>query len=351
LKVFAASITTDEAAGNGRGNGGNREGSIAPANHILLDGLKFNYVSHFTDQTGNIQTQWSQSSGVILSGSQNVIQNSEISWSAGSGLVVIGKESKALNNIIHDTNYTATDGGAISLGRYTSTLSQDHEIGYNTIYNTGIDGIDFSALKNSSGSKSDIKARIHHNIVHDTVLQSADSGAIKATASDGGWVRIDHNIIYNTGGTNVADKYVFYGIYLDYPQSKGEYVVDHNLVYNTATGMNINSMKNVDIYNNTFIARPEIARGAISANGSLENVVIQNLLSNRELGIDISGVTLSNNIFNATETSEWFVDATNSDLSKRSYKLTALAFEAIDQGANIELFNDAVPADIGAYEF
>jgi hypothetical protein len=351
LNIFAASITTDIAAGNGQGNGGNREGSIALANHITLDGLKIKYVSHFTDQTGNIQTQWSQSSGIILSGSDNLIQNSEIAWSAGSGLVMIGKGNKALHNVIHDTNYAATDGGAVSLGRTTKTVSLDEEVGYNTIYNTGIDGIDFSALKNSSGSQSVIQSRIHHNTIYNTVLQSADSGAIKAYASDGGWTRIDHNIIYNTGGANLAHKYTFFGIYLDYPQSKGEYIIDHNVVYNTPINININGGKNVAIYNNTLIARPEIGRAPISANGTLQNVKIHNLLTNRRLPFDAGSVTLSNNIFDATESIAWFVDATNSDLARRNYRLTAGAVRAINQGANVTPFNDATLPDIGAYEF
>jgi hypothetical protein len=116
FNLFGTSITTDLQAGNGQGNGGNRSGSVAPSGNIIIDGINAEYVTHFTDQTGNLQTQWDQSSGVILSGSDHVIRNSTIGWSAGCGLIVIGQRNKAINNVIHDTNYTATDGGGLGLG-------------------------------------------------------------------------------------------------------------------------------------------------------------------------------------------------------------------------------------------
>lgn len=350
LRIFAASITTDAAAGDGKGNGGLRI-DVAPASNIVLDGLDFTYVTHFTDQTGNIQTQWAQAAGVILSGTQHTIRNCRIAWSAGNGLVVIGRGHTVFNTTIHDTNYTAAEGGGINLGRSTAVTSEDHDVGYNMVYNSGLEGIEFSALRNASGAKSAIRARIHHNVVYNTVLQSAHSGGIKAYASDGGWARIDHNIIYNTGGPDVAAKYIYYGIYFDFPKATGEYVVDHNVVYNTPSSMNINGMKNMDIFNNTFIARPEIARGPLQANGTLENIVIRNLLSNRELRLPSGGVIQSNVVLTAAETGAWFVDAQNADLAKRSYQLAAGATAAINTGADVAPFNDATPPDIGAYEF
>lgn len=355
--IFAASITTDAEAGDGKGNGGLRT-DIAPSSNIVLDGLRASYVTHFVDQTGHIQTQWSQASGIILSGTGHTIKNSEIAWSAGNGLVVIGKGHTVTNNLIHDTNYTAAEGGGINLGRTTDVTSLDHDVGYNTVYNSGLEGIEFSALQNSSGLKSAIAARIHHNVVFNTVLQSADSGGIKAFGSDGGWARIDHNVIYNIGGPDVAQKYVYFGIYLDFPKEKGEYVIDHNVVYNTPTSLNINGMKNLDIFNNTLIARGEVARAPVTANGTLENVVIRNTISNRALRIPTTGVTLSNNILptgDSQNTEEmllpWFVDGANQDMAQRDYSLTAAATEAIDKGADVAPFNDATPPDIGAYEF
>ncbi|NJM06616.1 right-handed parallel beta-helix repeat-containing protein [Candidatus Gracilibacteria bacterium] len=325
FRIFGASVTTDAMAGNGRENGGNRSNSIASSSHIVLENLDIRYVSHFVDQTGNMQSQWAQSSGVILSGRDHRITGSTIAWSAGTGLVVIGQGHQVLNNRIHDTNYAATDGGALGLGRSTSTVSLDHEVGYNTIYNAGVDGIEFSALRNSSGTKSDSKARIHHNLVYNTVLQSADSGAIKAFGSDGGWVRIDHNVIHSTGGPDVADKYVFFGIYLDYPASEGQYIIDHNVIYNTAISININGIKNVELLNNTLIARPEVGRVAIANDGpagsaDLPGVVIKNNLASRGFrGLDGTAASVASNITDAQDS--YFVAPAAANLSERDYAL------------------------------
>ena len=49
-------------------------------------------------------------------------------------------------------------------------------------------------------------------------------------------------------------------------------------------------------------------------------------------------------------TPDFFVDAVNPDLSKRNYQLKPTATAAIDTGVPV-LLNDALPPDIGAYEF
>jgi hypothetical protein len=352
FELFATSITTDAAAGDGRGNGGNRRESIAPAHHIVLDGIKARYVTHFTDQTGDLQTQWSQSSGIILSGSDLVIRNSEIAWSAGCGLVMIGQRNKAINNIVHDTNYTATDGGAIGLGVRNWTHSFDHEVAYNTIYNTGIDGIEFGSLKNSTANIQDIRARIHHNLVHDTVLQSADSGAMHTFASDGQWTRIDHNVIYNTGPH--PDAYLYFGIYLDYAPDDGKtparYVVDHNVIYTTPSPINLNHANTDFIFNNTLISSVAVARAPLHSNGgSFNGVQIKNNLANREFrGIGPEAVLQNNR---TDTTADFYRDALNPNLLLRDYRLKP-GSPAINAGTDVAPFNGntiGVP-DLGAYE-
>jgi hypothetical protein len=289
----------------------------------VLDRLNVKYVTHFTDQTGNLQTQWDQSSGIILSGTDNILQNSTILWSAGNGVVVIGRNNRVWNNTVHDTNYNATDGGAIGTGIRPSTISEDIQIGYNTVYNTGIDGIEIGALKNFDPNNAG-KARVHHNLIHDTVLQSADSGAIHTFSSDGQWVRIDHNTIYNTGPT--LEGYIYFGIYLDYApndgNSPGRYIIDHNVIYNTPSSLNLNHANTAHIYNNTLISSTLIARSSISSNGgSFDGVIIRNNLGNTEYRGVGTGATLNNNITNVDLSV--FVDATNHDPAKRDYRVKA----------------------------
>jgi hypothetical protein len=64
IRLFATSLTTDNQAANRNAS----PGGVAEASDILIDGMNAQYVSHFTDQTGNYQMQWLQKSGLILSG-------------------------------------------------------------------------------------------------------------------------------------------------------------------------------------------------------------------------------------------------------------------------------------------
>ena len=65
-----------------------------------------------------------------------------------------------------------------------------------------------------------------------------DCASIDAVALDGQWIRIDHNLVYNTykttnGGLNESAKS---GIYCDFGGGRGvdigNYIIDHNVVYN-----------------------------------------------------------------------------------------------------------------------
>ena len=360
FRLFGCSVTTDRLSGNGVGNGGGRKNSVAPAHHILLDSLNCEYVCHFTDQGGDLQTQWDQASGVIVSGSDCVIQNCDIAYSAGCGLVLIGERNKALNNIVHDVGYNATDGGGIGCGVRPYVVSRDLEIAYNTVYNVGIDGIEFGALKNSDPAKPGV-ARIHHCLVHDTVLQSADSGGMHTFSSDGQWTRIDHNIVYSIGGPSNAG-YQYFGIYLDYAPDEGRsparYIVDHNVVYNTPSPLNLNHANTVLILNNTIISATLVARSSISSNGgTYEGVVLKNNLGNTVYRGDLNEESIRNgknkaiyerNVITATDA--LFRDATNPHLAQRDYRLNPTATALIGKGVPAAPWNEATPPDIGAYE-
>jgi hypothetical protein len=364
VQLFGTSITTDRQAGDGRGNGNGRRDSVGPSHHIVLDGIQARYVTHFTDQSGNLQTQWDTSSGIILSGSDCILRNSDIAYSAGCGVVCIGERNKVLNNIIRDCNYHATDGGALGLGVRPFVVSRDTEVAYNTIYNTGIDGIEFGALKNSSLSRPGI-ARIHHNVVHDTVLQSADSGGMHTFASDGQWVRIDHNVVYNTGGPS-NEGYLYFGIYLDYAPDDGKtparYILDHNVVYNTPSPLNLNHANGDLIYNNTLISATKIARSSISSNGpgpaGYAGVELKNNLGNTVYRGDMDEqsartgkvkLLYEKNVITAKD--DWFVDAVNPDMRKRDYRLTDAAAKQLGAGVPVRPYQDGDTPYIGAYPY
>ena len=343
FSLFACSITTDRSLGNGAGNGGNRS-SVGLSRHILLDRLHAKYVTHFIDQGGNVQTQWGQSSGIIVSGEDCEIRNSVIAWSSGSGIVVTGRRCKALNNLVHDVVYAATDCGGISTGaQYNGSKGIDIEVGYNTLYNVGIDGIEITSLENSDPNHPGI-ARVHHNIIHDSVLQVADSAAIHEVGHDGQWARLDHNLIYDIGG--IPNGYLYSGIYLDYApdggNSPGRYIFDHNVIYNVSLPIEINHPNSLLVINNTLL---DIARhGSIQSNGgTFSHVVIQNNLANHPfVGVPASAAQ-DRNITDVADT--LFIDMT-----KHDYSLSESAAEAI-KGGMANITDSAQSPSIGAYPF
>jgi hypothetical protein len=76
------------------------------------------------------------------------------------------------------------------------------------------------ALTNSNPAKRGV-ARVHHNLIHDVMLCTHDSGAIDQFGTDAQWVRIDHNVIYN------MPQLLQIGIYLDFGT---RYIIDHNVI-------------------------------------------------------------------------------------------------------------------------
>ncbi len=347
FRLFACSITTDLKLGNGAGNGGNRTG-VGPSRHILLDGIDAQYVCHFTDLGGNVQTQWGQSSGIIVSGEDCEIRNSKIAWSAGSGICVTGRRCRAINNVVHDVVYMATDCGGISTGaQYSGSDSLDNEIGYNTIYNVGIDGIEITSLKNSDPNRPGV-ARVHHNHIHHCVLQVADSAAIHEFGHDGQWARVDHNVIHDIG--SIPNGYLYSGIYLDYAPNEGNapgrYLFDHNVIYNVSLPLEINHPNSMVIINNTII---DVAKhGPIQSNGGpFTGVIVRNNVGNNPFAGVPDAQAHDHNFVMAADS--LFADATNPDLAQRNYQLTAAGAQSAGQGGPTCLSGQK-PTYMGAYE-
>lgn len=337
LHLFSASIRTDTISAS-------RTNTTAPANNILLDDLDVRYATHFTDLSGNYQMQWISKSGLILSGSSITLQNSRLRYSAGSGISVLGQNNKILNNILSDLNYSNSEAGMLNTGKPYDTpgnvaqTSLDHEIAYNTLYRTPQQGINFRGLKNSANSPATTLARIHHNVIHDVMLQSFDSAAIDTFGTDHQYVRIDHNTIFNVfGPTN-------FGIYFDFASAG---IVDHNLLFDVREPLNFNwtdpaSPQNMRLFNNTSlhdVGTPLFSMGSTSPGSFIRN----NLLS---VAVPpFSDATVFNNVIALPS---FFINPSLAD-----YSLTASALAAIDQGVSVAPFNDPISGsapDVGAFE-
>ena len=356
IGLFATALTTDDLAANRNSN----PGGVAAASHILIDSMKAQYISHFSDQTGNYQMQWQQKSGLILSGTNITFQNGDLRYSAGSGLCMMGRNGKILNSVFRDLNLSVSEAGMVNFGKTYDpgngvAVSEDHEFGYNTLSNSPQQGVNFRALKNSTKKPEDSRARIHHNLIHDVMLRCFDSAAIDSLGSDHQYVRIDHNVIYNLQGERK------YGIYFDFA-SHG--IVDHNLVYNVTRPININwdpkrGRQNIWVLNNIGIS--DLPKGAgldTGADSSEGSILHNNIWSN---GVSSGGwnggvhkilnkAKISNNIL---ASDELFIDSENAMMALRNYQLKGSASVAINKGLSVPPYDDKAvnQVDIGAYEF
>jgi hypothetical protein len=356
INLFATSLTTDALAANRNAS----PGGVAAAGNILIDGMKARYVSHFTDLTGNYQMQWQQKSGLILSGTNITFQNGEIRYSAGSGMSVFGRQNKVLNSVFRDLNFSVSEAGMVNFGKTYDpgsfvVVSDDHEFGHNTLYSSPQQGVNFRALKNSTKDPRDVRARIHHNLIHDVMLRCFDSAAIDSLGTNHQHVRIDHNVIYNLQGERK------YGIYFDFA-SHG--VVDHNVVYNVTRPFNINwnpasGPQNMWLLNNIGISDLPKGAGVDTGSRSSEGSIIRNNIFtngiwaggwNGGITTPLALATISNNIL---ASDGLFVDSTNPGVGQRRYQLKSTASSAIDQGVSVAPYDDKLVGlpDIGAYEY
>lgn len=246
LDIFAATVTTDTDAGNkgvgngetwvGRYNEVDRTTDWPEAHHITIDGLHFRYVNHFDDLTGWQQGQWTQASGIIVSGMHMTIRNCLVEWAAGNGIMLLGNDILCANNIVHSTNYVGTLGAGIS-----SALKWRKErvrIMHNTVWRTGFDGI--TSQENAS---RDGLSEVGYNRIASWGMLTEDTGGIKQVGHaplEG--TRWHHNILSDTDTYDIA-------LYLDFATA---HLVDHNIVYHVAEAINTNNAKYHHIYHNTL---------------------------------------------------------------------------------------------------
>jgi probable HAF family extracellular repeat protein len=215
IQIFAATIDTNSAS-----------------THLTLSNLTARYVSQQMDNV----SPWDRHnlgshSGILLNGSNNILQNSTIALSSGNGVWVGGTNNTVQGNTIHDVDWSGGDEAGITI------TGHNQQVLKNTIYNTGRDGILTSA---ATGGKID------HNTIHDIGTLTTDLGAIYTHGNVAGGTEIAFNTIYNvrTGGFGGV------GVYLD--NGSTGYVVHDNTISNTNNSLKVNppGYGNV-IYDNT----------------------------------------------------------------------------------------------------
>lgn len=174
----------------------------------------------------------------FVAGQNNSITNCEIANTGGSGIGVTGTNNMVKNNKIHSVDYGGMDYAGITL----LTGSENIEIKYNSIYDSGRFGIFTPAgakLKNCI---------ISNNFVKDYGIITADCGAFYTWNTDGGSTQIVNNFV---GGSITTNGQVD-GLYLD--NYCKNFLVHHNIVKVTSAGLRVNlTSTNNLVFNNTII--------------------------------------------------------------------------------------------------
>ena len=349
FNLFACSITTDKDARTNRS-------IVEAARDITLDGLNVKYPSHQTEMTGNWQDRHYTWTGLVVSGRNNTIQNCVIRYAATSALSIQGFGIKVLNNQIEDANYMCSNSGAMNTG----FICKDAEIGHNKIWNTTVMAINFKYSQNSNPNVRDVY-RIHHNEIWNFMRRSGDSGAIDMVGQDLQWMRIDHNLIYNTLD-DARFGMLKHGIYLDFggPGRLIRATVDHNICYNITTPILVNGGTDVDIFYNVALSHgigggnAEHAIGNFNS-GTGERVRIYNNILSHPSNLsgccgDLSSADIRHNVTDARadRLNELFVNAAAHD-----YHLKPTATAAIDKGISVGKYDENVEGipDLGAFEW
>lgn len=307
IHLLACTINTDSASSN-----------------LLIDGIDARYISHdlVRPDPWAIKLQ-PHTTGIILNGAANVIQNSTIAYSSGDGVFLGGSNNTVQNCVIHDVDYGAGDEAGVS------TLGSNEHVLNNTVYNCARDGIVFRYSPAVS---------ILRNRVYKCGLQTTDVGALYTFATDGQGSEIAWNLISDTRTSG----YGAAGIYLD--NGSANYIVHHNVVWNCDAALKLNApLQNIQVYNNTLV----------SNRNSLETTPDS----------DMAGSVLINNLFAgaasigpAAQQADNLFSVPLSDFvgaARHDYRLSRRS-RAIDAGQVVAPFTDGYHGsapDVGAYEF
>jgi hypothetical protein len=204
--------------------------NLRDADHCLVQGIRATYVSH--TRGGNTSYGLNEDSGIVVTGSGNVLRDSEIAFSVGDGVLVGGEHNAIINCWLHDLDYLGCYGTPAKLS------GTGHLLSHCTIHDTGRDCIQVSGQAHL----------IQHNHVYNCGRICHDLGFLYTCANDGGGTEICYNRCHDNlaPGTRC-------GIYLDNYTSN--YLVHHNVVWNTRGDeirLNKPSQYNL-VYNNTLL--------------------------------------------------------------------------------------------------
>jgi uncharacterized protein (TIGR03437 family) len=320
IALFAATVSSDPQS-----------------QYLVLDGLQCQYIAHVALPLDRGSYSAGYASGVLLSGTNNVLRNSTVAFSSGTGVFLEGTGQRVFNNVIRDTDYRPTYASPIFAGASQDGVSQQnqHLIAYNTIYNSGRFGI-YHTQQFGTG-------RILHNEIYDFGLQTNDLGCTYTWMTNGMGTEIAYNLCHDGQGLLLNNPEVYVaGIYLD--NGSSNFIVHHNVVWNTQWGLVMNSPStNERLYNNTFAGSG--SSFTPYGDGQLAGTAIQNNIFVGPLQATPVGAVMTNNILPGTNPQ--FIDPATYNFQLKPTSPAIAAGLAIPPYTNG--YSGSAP-DIGAYD-
>lgn len=318
FRLFATTIFTDSASRNN-----------------VIDGINAQYPSHYIeipdDPRNGPYASHNYDTGIIMDGLTNTLKNSTIAYSAGNGVAQIGRFNVITNNLIHDVNYAGTYNSPI---RFLGA-GVDVTVTYNTIYNTGRDGMIGGGLRN----------KVAYNNIYNYGLIANDLGGFYTCCGStlGTGSSIDHNWVHDDkSGGGV-------GIYID--NGASQFLIHHNVSWNNngigmmLSGLTTGKSQGNKVYNNTIGGGQTKSLGAPGVASSTDTVLQNNIF--RGPTDPMPGGAMFLNNLNAS-VNPLFVDESASNFHLQT------GSPAINAGAVVPGITDGYSGsapDQGAYEF
>jgi parallel beta-helix repeat protein len=327
--LFAASITT-----------------TAFSSYDTIDAISATYVSHFDTIPEDAsffrppqKGHWLDS-GIIISGTHNIIENSTIAYSAGDGISLQGSYNTATNNLISDVDYSGAYGAGIRLAQV------DHaSVTHNTIHDAARDGISRTAEPDGSL----LSSTIAYNDIYNYGRWNQDLGAIYVCCGvDGTGTAIDHNWVHDSQAAIISSANASAGLYLE--DRKSVVLLHHNVGWNNTqwcillnenTNNGVTLRGNDLVYNNSCIGGQD---NSLQQNGPADSSIIRN--NNFATTLTLAGG--QQHILPNTQGVVAYLDSLHGD-----YRLAAGSV-AIDAGIVVAGITDGyvgTAPDTGGYEY
>ena len=173
-------------------------------------------------------------SGVVLSGTNMLLQHSSVAYSAGNGVLLDGALGVVTDTVVHDADYDQVYAPGIMV---RTTPAGGALVAHNTVYNTARDGIQVVPTAGRIYTTT-----ITGNDVFNYTLLNMDSGGVYICCNDDGTGSvIDHNWFHDqyAGANPGIGAHQGAGIYLDTGSSY--FLVHHNATWNTnEVGLRLN---------------------------------------------------------------------------------------------------------------